>query len=95
MSITPILAENETKFRSYLKEHKLNSRHFSYIATSENLRGYRGLIITVGRWWRNPRYDNPRFYEFINSLTYGGRVSIIQGTWDYDESHDLIHKGSF
>lgn len=86
MSVTPVLAESQRAFDEYIRQHQLNTRHFSYIRNEWNLRGYRGLVVTVGRWWRNGRYRTEGFYEEINSLIYKGDISIIQGTWDSQSS---------
>ncbi|KEK23967.1 hypothetical protein [Bacillus gaemokensis] len=84
--VTPVLAQSLSAFKAYIEEHKLNISHFSYINSGDNLRGYRGLIITVGRWWRNDRYRSIEFYDTINSLVYNGHVSVIQGTWESEDS---------
>ncbi|GAB6253546.1 hypothetical protein BCSAG_48640 [Bacillus cereus] len=80
--ITPVLAESYNAFRSYIEQHNLNTSHFSYINNGDNLRGYSGLIVTVGCWWRNERYRSMGFHDVLNSYVHTGRVSLIKGTWE-------------
>jgi hypothetical protein len=87
MHITPILAESFQSFRNYLSKHKLNPRHFAYVGSVWNLRGYRGLVVTVGHWWKNPKYRNQEFYDQLNQYVYSGLISVIQGTWESEDDY--------
>lgn len=88
--VTPVLAESYPAFRSYIKEHDLNVSHFSYTNNRESLRGYSGLVITVGHWWRNERYRSMGFHDFLNSCIHSGRLSLVKGTWESGLSQSEI-----
>lgn len=80
MKITPVLAENYEVFVRFIKEQNLNIGHFAYISHYEGIKGYRGLIITVSRYWRNPNY-NADFFSCLEDMSKIGHVSVIKGLW--------------
>ncbi|HDR8454007.1 TPA: hypothetical protein QC364_000799 [Bacillus cereus] len=80
MKITPILAENYDIYRKFISEKNLNLRHFAYISNKDNLQGYQGLIITIGRWWRNKSY-NADFHDSLERSAHKGDVSVVKGLW--------------
>lgn len=94
MSVTPIFAESYRIFRTYLSEHQLNPRHFAYIHSDHNIRGYRGVAITIGRWWRNPKYRNIDFYGILNSMVTQGTISVIHGSWVSEDRYLLLRRNA-
>lgn len=85
--ITAVLAENRSVFQSYLQYNKLNPQHFAYINRSETIRGYSGVILTVGRWWRNDNYEMQSFRDYVNTLVNRGVISIIAVNWETNDSY--------
>lgn len=78
MKVTPILAENYSEFRKFIRTNNLNVGHFAYVTNYENIRGQRGLIMAVGRWWRNKNYTSD-FHEYLLQLARMGVVSVVKG----------------
>ncbi len=80
MRVVPILAESYDIFRKFVHENNLSLKHFAYISTKENLKDYQGLVITIGRWWRNESY-NADFHKQLEDYAHDGQVSVVKGLW--------------
>lgn len=80
MRTMPILAENYRIFRRFIEEHNLNVGHFAYIQTSDNIRGHRGVILAIGRWWINDAYNSDFHYD-LEQRARTGQVSVVKGIW--------------
>lgn len=76
--IVPVLAESHTEFIRFIKEMNLNRGHFAYITKDQGLRGYRGLVLTVGNWWSNANYDSD-FHHYLEVMARHGQVSVVKG----------------
>lgn len=81
----PVLAENYNMFMMYIRENDLNRGHFDYLGTENSIRGRRGVILTVGRWWRNPNYRNEGFAKELSSCVNTGLISIIPAQWERED----------
>lgn len=80
--VTPVLAENYRIFRRFITENNLNVGHFAYVITSDNLRGQRGTVLAVGRWWKNDAYTSD-FQYVLEQYARSGQVSVVKGLWNH------------
>jgi hypothetical protein len=86
----PVLAENQHTFKRYLHEHKLNPAHFDYVTGEGSIRGRRGVIMTVGKWWRNPTYRSEGFSMALSSHVSVGGISLIPAVWESEDKLNLL-----
>lgn len=86
----PVLAENLRMFNLYIESNKLNRGHFDYVVGQGSIRGRRGVILTVGKWWRNPTYRNQDFYEALTSIVNVGGISLVPAMWDIEDNRNLL-----
>jgi hypothetical protein len=86
----PVLAENKRVFEEYIRYHRLNRGHFDYIVGQNVIRGRRGIILTIGKWWRNPSYRNEDFAEILKVHVNTGNISLIPVVWDIDDNINLL-----
>lgn len=78
MSKAYVLAPNREAFMGYLADNRLNPAHFHFISGVNDTRGIRGVVISVGRWWRNHGYQNADFLNAFDSMIKTGAVSHVQ-----------------
>lgn len=78
MRVTPILAEDYNEFKKFIWDNNLNIGHFAYITSQNTIRGQRGLIIAVGRWWRNKSYTSD-FHDYLEQMARIGVISVVKG----------------
>jgi hypothetical protein len=83
-----VLAENQREFRRYIDENNLNLGHFEYVGV--NIRGVRGAMITVGKWWRNPNYRNEEFAHYLSMCVNAGLISLIPAIWGEEYQYQLL-----
>lgn len=75
---TPVIAESRKHYEQYIEENGFNPVHFHYITGSENgLRGRRGMILMLGRWWRNPNYKNEGFAQTLSFYRKSQMCSLV------------------
>lgn len=91
MSRVPVMAESQHAFKQYIEEHKLNRGHFDYISGEGSIRGRRGVILTVGKWWRNPNFQrNEDFAQILNGMVNTGCISLIPAVWESEDRRNLL-----
>jgi hypothetical protein len=86
----PVLAESLHIYKRYLHEHKLNPAHFDYITGEGSIRGRRGVVLAVGKWWRNPNYRNEGFSLSLSSHVSVGGISLIPAQWESEDRVNLL-----
>lgn len=85
----PVLSEDFKVFKKYLEDHNFNQNHFDYIVGSDSIRGRRGAVLLLGRWWRNPNYRNKGFAETLRAYVDGKIVSLVDVKWEKEDLVDL------
>lgn len=78
MKVTPILVQDYIEFKRFIRENNLNIGHFAYVVNQDTIRGHRGLIMAVGRWWLNKNYDAD-FHRLLEGYARMGIVSVVKG----------------
>lgn len=89
-----VLAENFGEVVNYVKNNNLNMKHFEYSVGKNTFSGYRGVVILLGRWWRNPAYESKEFFGLLNYYKDTGSISCVKVQTDKDDD-DFMLLGSF
>ena len=92
MAEVHVLAENIDVFNRFIIDSKGAKKHFDYIESYNSLFGRRGVVLLVGRWWRNPNYRNDFFVEELNSKILSGLFSVVNVSLKNEEISDLLYR---
>lgn len=90
MANVGVLAQDYRYFKRYISENKLNPSHFEYISSSTGLRGRRGIVLLVGKWWRNSNYRNEDFTNYLIQARDIGRCSLLEAKWEAEDRYELL-----
>lgn len=87
MATILVMAESNHHYREFIKTENLDVSHFRYVSTTHGLRGHRGDVVAVGRYWSNPVYRNIEFSHFLRGYVDCGAIRLIKG----EEREHAIH----